>query len=117
MIRSHVHLSNIMVNSCNFSTFIYFRMFFANEIKNLKLLLEEVDLEQIFDEDELAAFKHARPNIVDNLHVPVGHRRMQTARLKKVVGPDFDLHEYAKQVLGYLRRGTEIRIGKQLVCM
>ena len=93
---------------------IYFRMFFANEIKNLKLLLDEVNLEEIFDEAELAAFKHARPNIVDNLHVPVGRRKMQTARLKKVVGPNFDIQIFTEQVLQILRRGTEIRIGKIL---
>ena len=90
-------------------------MFFENEIKNLKLLLDEVNLEDIFDEAELAAFKHARPNIVDNLHVPVGRRKVQTARLKKVVGPNFDVNTFTNKILQILRRGTEIRIGKMFI--
>ena len=87
-------------------------MFFPGEIKSLKLLVNETNLTDHFNNDEIAAFQNAAANIKDDLFIPKHKRKLTIVRLKKLIDVDFNLYETTKSILEAMKGKTEIRIGK-----
>ena len=92
-----------------------FRMFSEAELLFLQKIVKNVDINEMFSSEELAAFSSNKSNICENLFVPKHRRKVQIIRLKKLFTSDFNLFETTEEILSCLKNETELRIGISLL--
>lgn len=86
-------------------------MFSNEELLFLNKLVQPVDINDLFDSEEIAAFQNNKANICESLFIPKHRRKIQILRLKKVFDHKFDLYETTESILNVLKKETELRIG------
>ena len=86
-------------------------MFFRTEYKKFQALVKEIDINQIFEPEEIIAFKDSVSLINESVFIPKHKRKLMVVRIKKLITKDFNIKETTQKILEALRGKTEIRIG------
>ena len=78
-------------------------MFSQEELNFLHKLVEPVDINEVFDSEEIDAFQNNKGNICENLFIPRHRRKVQILRLKKIFTDNFDLYTTTESILNNLK--------------